>query len=89
MTGIALARFQQLSVPNRFTEDGTQWRLLRPSAVNRRRTYEKVRFTVTARTTSFDCSQLAVILRLRLRLLRESEIRAARFGDRYHQKEPI
>lgn len=35
----------------------TQWRLLRPGVVNRSRTYEKVRFTVTAPTTSFDCSR--------------------------------
>jgi hypothetical protein len=41
-----------------------QWRLRQTRAVNRNRTYEKVRFTVTAPTTSFDCSQFAGITAL-------------------------
>jgi len=51
---VALARFLKLSVQNRFY---TRWRLLRPGTSHRSRTYEKVRFTVTAQATSFDCSQ--------------------------------
>ena len=54
--GCSGARFRKLSVRNLFY---TRWRLLRPRAVHRSRTYEKVRITVTAQTTSFDCSRYA------------------------------